>query len=112
MSATTSIEIEGKTIKDAVQKALKILKLKRDKVKIEVLSEEEKATRLRRRQEALAKARRVYAAQRRAEGEARLAEAKQCAKDLERAAKKAKAASRVVKKPGRILALSGWKGWG
>jgi hypothetical protein len=77
-----------------------------------VLSEEEKATRLRRRQEALAKARRVYAAQRRAESEARLAEAKQCAKDLERAAKKAKAAARVVKKPGRILALSGWKGWG
>lgn len=77
-----------------------------------VLSDEEKAERLRRRQEALAKARRVYAAQRRAEGEARLAEKKQCEKDLERAAKAKKAAGRIVKKPGRILAMSGWKGWG
>jgi len=37
-----SIEIEGKTIEEAVEKALKQLKLPRDKVKIEVLSEEEK----------------------------------------------------------------------
>jgi spoIIIJ-associated protein len=37
-----SIEIEGKTVEEAVEKALKQLKLPRDKVKIEVLSEEEK----------------------------------------------------------------------
>lgn len=37
-----SVEVEGKTIEDAIQKALVALKLPRDKVKIEVLSEEEK----------------------------------------------------------------------
>ena len=37
-----SIEVEGKTVEEAVKKALKELKLPRDKVKIEVLSEEEK----------------------------------------------------------------------
>jgi spoIIIJ-associated protein len=38
----TSIEIEGKTVEEAIKKALKELKIPRDKVKIEVLSEEEK----------------------------------------------------------------------
>ncbi len=37
-----SIEVEGKTVEEAVKKALQELKLPRDKVKIEVLSEEEK----------------------------------------------------------------------
>lgn len=37
-----SIEVEGKTVEEAIQKALKELKLSRDKVKIKVLSEEEK----------------------------------------------------------------------
>lgn len=36
------IEVEGKTVEDAIKKALKELKLPRNKVKIEVLSEEEK----------------------------------------------------------------------
>jgi spoIIIJ-associated protein len=38
----TSIEIEGNTVEVAIKKALKELKLPRKKVKIEVLSEEEK----------------------------------------------------------------------
>jgi len=38
----TSIEIEGKNVEEAVKIALQKLKLPRDKVKIEVLSEEEK----------------------------------------------------------------------
>lgn len=38
----SSIEIEGKSVEEAVKKALKQLRLPRDKVKIEVLSEEEK----------------------------------------------------------------------
>lgn len=42
MSQKSSIEIEGKTVEDAIKKALKALKLPRDKAKIEVLSEEEK----------------------------------------------------------------------
>lgn len=42
MKPKESIEIEGKTVEEAVKKALKELKLPRDKVKIEVLSEEEK----------------------------------------------------------------------
>ena len=42
MSAKQSIEIEGKSVEEAVKKALKQLKLPRKKVKIEVLSEEEK----------------------------------------------------------------------
>jgi spoIIIJ-associated protein len=37
-----SIEVEGSTVEEAVKKALKHLKLPRAKVKIEVLSEEEK----------------------------------------------------------------------
>jgi len=42
MKTKSSIEVEGKTVEEAVKKALKELKLPRDKVKIEVLSEEEK----------------------------------------------------------------------
>lgn len=42
MTPKISIEVEGKTVEEAVQKALKELKLPRNKVKIEVLSEEEK----------------------------------------------------------------------
>lgn len=42
MNPKESIELEGKTVEEAVKKALKELKLPRDKVKIEVLSEEEK----------------------------------------------------------------------
>lgn len=37
-----SIEFEGKTVEEAIKKALKELKLPRDKLKVEVLSEEEK----------------------------------------------------------------------
>jgi len=37
-----SVEVEAKTVKEAVQKALKELKLSRNKVVIEVLSEEQK----------------------------------------------------------------------
>lgn len=37
-----SIEIEGKSVEEAIKKALQELNLPRDKVKIEVLSEEEK----------------------------------------------------------------------
>ncbi|MDD2751926.1 MAG: Jag N-terminal domain-containing protein [Candidatus Omnitrophica bacterium] len=37
-----SIEVEGKTVEEAIQKALDKLKLKRNQVKVEVLSEEEK----------------------------------------------------------------------
>jgi spoIIIJ-associated protein len=42
MSDKLSIEIEGRTTEEAVKKALRELKLPRDKVKIEVLSEEKK----------------------------------------------------------------------
>ena len=42
MSPKFSIEIEGKTIEEAIKKALKELKASREKVKIEVVSEEEK----------------------------------------------------------------------
>jgi spoIIIJ-associated protein len=42
MKSKLSIEVEGRTIEEAIKKALKELKLSRDKVKIEVLSEEEK----------------------------------------------------------------------
>jgi spoIIIJ-associated protein len=42
MTQKTSIEVEGKTVEEAVKKALKELGLSRSKVKIEVLSEEEK----------------------------------------------------------------------
>ena len=40
MTPKTSIEVEGKTVGEAIKKALKELKLPRNKVKIEVLSEE------------------------------------------------------------------------
>lgn len=42
MTPKTSIEVEGITVEDAIKKALKALKLPRDKVKIQVLAEEEK----------------------------------------------------------------------
>jgi spoIIIJ-associated protein len=42
MTPKFSVEVEGKTVEEAVRKALKVLRLPRDKVKIEVLSEEEK----------------------------------------------------------------------
>lgn len=37
-----SIEIESKTVAEAIKKAIKELKMPREKLKIEVLSEEEK----------------------------------------------------------------------
>lgn len=37
-----SVEVEGKTIEEAIDKALQELKLPRSKVKIEIISEEEK----------------------------------------------------------------------
>jgi len=40
--AKLSIEVEGKSVEEAIKKALKELKLPRNKVKIEVLAEEEK----------------------------------------------------------------------
>jgi spoIIIJ-associated protein len=42
MTIKTSIEVEGKTVEEAVKKALRELKIPRNKVKIEVLSEETK----------------------------------------------------------------------
>lgn len=42
MTNKSSIEVEGKTVEEAIKKALKELKLPRDKVKIEVLAEEVK----------------------------------------------------------------------
>lgn len=42
MNGKFSIEIEGRTVEEAIKKALSQLKLPRDKVKIEVLSEEKK----------------------------------------------------------------------
>ncbi len=42
MKPNRSIEIEGKTVEEAIKKALQQLKLPRKKVKIEVLSEEVK----------------------------------------------------------------------
>ena len=42
MTGKTSIEVEGRTVEEAVKKALKELKLPRNKVRIEVLSEEKK----------------------------------------------------------------------
>ncbi len=42
MTPKTYIEIEGRTVKDAVKKALKELKAHRSQVIIEVVSEEEK----------------------------------------------------------------------
>ena len=40
--AKISVEVEGATVEEAVKKALHELRLPRNKVKIEVLSEEEK----------------------------------------------------------------------
>jgi len=42
MKKQESIEIEGKTVEEAVKKALRELKLPRNKVKIEILSEEKR----------------------------------------------------------------------
>lgn len=42
MTSQFSIEVEGKTVEEAIKKALKELNLPRDKVKIEVLCEEKK----------------------------------------------------------------------
>ena len=42
MKKTKSIEAEGKTVEEAIEKALKVLKLPRNCVKIESLSEEKK----------------------------------------------------------------------
>lgn len=42
MSRKSSIEIEAKTVAEAIRKALRELKLPRNKVKIEVLVEEKK----------------------------------------------------------------------
>ncbi len=42
MKRVTSIEVEGNTIEEAIKKALAELKLNRNQVKIEVLSEEQK----------------------------------------------------------------------
>jgi spoIIIJ-associated protein len=42
MTSKTSIEIEGKTVAEAIKKAMAALKLPRDKIKIEVVSEEVK----------------------------------------------------------------------
>ncbi len=42
MTLHKSIEIEGKTVKEAIKKALQQLQLPRNKVKIEILSEEAK----------------------------------------------------------------------
>ncbi|MFA5410720.1 MAG: Jag N-terminal domain-containing protein [Candidatus Omnitrophota bacterium] len=42
MSYKSSVEVEARTVEEAVKKALQELKLPRNKVKIEVLSEEEK----------------------------------------------------------------------
>ena len=42
MSQRSYIEIEGVTVEEAIKKALQVLKLPRNKVKIEVLAEEEK----------------------------------------------------------------------
>jgi spoIIIJ-associated protein len=42
MPKKVSIEIEGITVEEAIEKALSTLKLKRNQVKIEILCEEEK----------------------------------------------------------------------
>jgi len=42
MTAEQVIEAEGKTVKEAIQAALKLLKVSRKQVKIEILSEEKK----------------------------------------------------------------------
>lgn len=42
MTRKLSIEAKGKTVEEAIKKGLQMLKLSREKVKIEVLSEEKK----------------------------------------------------------------------
>ncbi|MBU4473390.1 MAG: Jag N-terminal domain-containing protein [Candidatus Omnitrophica bacterium] len=42
MRPDSSIEVEGKTVEEAIKKALKTLKLSKNQVKVEVLSEEKK----------------------------------------------------------------------
>lgn len=42
MAPEQKIEFEGKTVEEAIKKALKQLSVSRDKIKIEVVSEEEK----------------------------------------------------------------------
>lgn len=42
MKRKTSVEVKGKSVEEAIKKALQELNLPRDKVRIEVLSEEEK----------------------------------------------------------------------
>lgn len=42
MKKIKSVEVEGKTVEEAIEKALKELKLPRNRVKIESLSEEKK----------------------------------------------------------------------
>ena len=42
MTQKESKEFEGRTVEEAIKKALKELRLPREKIKIEVLSEEEK----------------------------------------------------------------------
>ena len=42
MTPNKSIEVEGKSIEEAIKKALRLLQLPRNKVKIEILSDEEK----------------------------------------------------------------------
>jgi spoIIIJ-associated protein len=42
MTPRLSIQVEGRTVEEAIRKALKVFKLPRKKIKIEVLSEEQK----------------------------------------------------------------------
>jgi spoIIIJ-associated protein len=42
MNKETKLEVEGKTVEDAVKVGLKELKVSRDQVKIEILCDEEK----------------------------------------------------------------------
>lgn len=42
MKKVSHVEVEGKTVEEAIEKALKELKLPRNRVKIESLSEEKK----------------------------------------------------------------------
>ena len=42
MTPKFSVEVEGRTVEEAIKKALQALKIQRHKVKIQVLSEEQK----------------------------------------------------------------------
>jgi spoIIIJ-associated protein len=42
MTKENSIEVEGKTVEDAIQKALAILGVSRDRIRVKVVSEEKK----------------------------------------------------------------------